>query len=67
MFCSISGLFSFLKFEIPQQLIKMTRTLKRNLSFQRLVMSPSWNFPARAELGHLNFGAENELAIFLDL
>jgi hypothetical protein len=42
-------------------------------------MSPSWNFPARAEpsykgaepsraeLGHLNFRAENKLAIFLDL
>ena len=44
-----------------------------------VVMSPSWNFPARAEtsykdsepsraeLVHLNFRAENELVIFLDL
>jgi hypothetical protein len=49
------------------------------LTFSKLlVMSPSWNFPARAEpsykgsepsraeLEHLNFRAENELAIFLD-
>ena len=36
-------------------------------SFNRLkiiylvVMSPSWNFPARAEPGHFNFRAETEL------
>ena len=29
-----------------------------------LVMSPSWNFPARAEPGHLNFRAETELSNF---
>ena len=44
-----------------------------------LVMSSSWNFPSRAKqsykgsepnqakLGQLNFRAENELAIFLDV
>ena len=29
-----------------------------------VVMSPSWNFPARAELGHFNFQAETELDFF---